>query len=404
MVTTLIYLIAAGMVLSTGSVYQYIYGRDVFPVLTILLMTGFIFYESIFKNKKSKITLSALIGLSFVSMVPFFIDFINYVKSFQIIFFHITIITLTFMLGIKNREKIFSAYLNVIVFISLISALYFFSNIFLDITTIFNPFIQMGYQIYPLWTKLDMHSSIFIRNQSIFFEPGIFVVHITIALLLALKKNKHIYSLILSFIAITTFSTTGFVMIGLYLLFQFLYKKHRVLKFRYIFAFLLLIYVAFNKVNIIGQNWNFINQASNVIINKFIQGSSSYMSFAGRYMFFSDASQMFIDSYFLGRGHYASDYLPQIRTVTSSSLAGLIGELGLFGIFCIFLYTRFFKAFKIFSIPITLIWLNGEFMAYSILLLFILAHQSDLFFNNILYRKNKSLAQLPKQIKWAPNG
>lgn len=73
---------------------------------------------------------------------------------------------------------------------------------------------------------------------------------------------------------------------------------------------------------------------------------------------------------------------------TTSALFGLPAELGVFRIFCIFLYIRFFNSFKLFAIPITLIWLNAEFMIYTNLMIFILTHQGDVFFRKILMRKN----------------
>ena len=132
----IIYLISAGMILSTGTLYQNIYGKDLFPIITILLMSLLVFYESIIKVKKLKITFSSLLGLLFISMVPFIIDFINFIPSFQITFFHILVITLSFLIGKSIREKIFKAYFNLLVTLAIISMIYFFANIFYDIDRI----------------------------------------------------------------------------------------------------------------------------------------------------------------------------------------------------------------------------------------------------------------------------
>ena len=88
--------------------------------------------------------------------------------------------------------------------------------------------------------------------------------------------------------------------------------------------------------------------------------------------------RMFFDNIFLGAGHYSTDtLLKHVGASETSGLAGLLGELGILGVFCILLYVRFFKHFKILALPIVLIWLNGEFMQYTPISLFILTHMVD---------------------------
>ena len=397
----IIYLISAGMILSTGSIYQHMYGMDTFPILTILFMTLFIFIDIILKKKNIEISFSGLLGMLFLIIIPFLSDFINFVQSFQITFFHIVVITLSFLLGQRTREKIFNAYLNLIVILALISLGYFFLNIFFGIDSILNPIIfdhpthpGVSWKTYPLWSTINLKLGIFIRNESIFFEPGAYVVHLIISIMLATKYKKNSHSLLLLGTLVTTFSTTAYLFIIFYLVFQLFYKQFRVIKFKYLFMFFIFLFVSLNIADrkIEGQHWSLLQHVSKTLFSKFTPNNTSYSSFKSRSMYWVDASRMFIENVFLGNGHYSTHTSKLQRVNSSSSLVGLVAEFGLFGIFCIFLYIRFNMVFKIFSVPITFIWLNGEFMAYTILLLFILGHQGDIFFRSFLTKKKFAIS------------
>jgi len=126
-----ILIIAVGMILSTGSVYYTLFGRDFFPIITILLMSFLVFGRYIIDDgNRLKISLSGLIGIMFIVMVPFVIDFINYVESFQITFFYIVVVMLSFLVGRDNQKKILKSYFTTMLIISSISLCYFFLTLF----------------------------------------------------------------------------------------------------------------------------------------------------------------------------------------------------------------------------------------------------------------------------------
>ena len=130
------------------------------------------------------------------------------------------------------------------------------------------------------------------------------------------------------------------------------------------------------------------------LIEKFSPTSSSYNSFTSRTLYTFEALKMFLDNVIFGAGHYAThvtlDVVKTGATVNTSGLAGLLAELGLFGVFCVFLYTRYFLRFSIIAIPITLLWLNGVFLQYSPLALFILADSAEEFAQELFPLKLKS--------------
>lgn len=393
----LIYLISAGMIMSTGSLYKMVYGRDLIPIITLILMLILLFIQIIKNNENSKISISSIIGLLFFMVIPFLIDLINAIESFQIVFFYFAVITISFLIKEEDRIDIFRSYLNLIAILSVISILYYFLNIFYSIDNIITPIIyyrdstsSFSWQIFPLWVKMNLPNYLFISNQSIFFEPGAYVVHLILGTLLSIKNQNKIILIILISALITTFSTTGYIFLVLFTLYQTFYRKNKVFKFRYVMIFLFLLSMVLNNVNIEGQNWKFLNRVTKTFITKFNPNSTSYQSFDGRYLYFMESSKMFFDSYLIGNGHYSTEFSPLVTKTPSSSLSALPAELGLFGVFCIFLYAVFFSTFKILSIPITFLWLNGEFMCYDYLLIFILAHQGDITFKKYLnFKRNK---------------
>jgi len=348
-----------------------------------------------------KISLSGLIGALIIALTPFLIDFLNYVNSFQITFFHIVVVLLSFLIGKENREKILKAYISVMVFISAISLIYFFINLIFWSSGGIAQFISPLYRsdeisayVFPLWSVYDVDIWHFPRNMSMFYEPGAFAFHLTICIMLTFKQKRKISLIIFLSAALTTFSTTMYLCLFFIFLYTVFYKGFRLMKPKFLILIFVLIAFIFSRVESGGQNWNYLSMVRITTFEKFNSLSSSYSSTAGRMSYSVAAFEMFYNSYMFGKGHYSSNYLLDFSKMeggatTTSALFGLLAELGVFGLFCIYLYILFFQSFKLFTIPITMIWLNGEFMQYMIFMLFILAHQADIFFIKILSRKGK---------------
>lgn len=332
-------------------------------------------------------------------IIPFIIDVLNFVKSFQITFFYIVVVVLSLLIGRKKRDQIFNAYLYLMILISIISLIYFSINLIYwqsgGIANLLTPLYRtetFSTLIYPLWSTYDLSIWHFPRNMSIFFEPGAFAFHLIISILFAIKNNMYKSLGILIITGITTFSTTMYLCLLIIFFYFVIYHKIRFKQLKYIFGILILFSVTFSKLKIDGQDWGFINLARITLVEKFIPNSASNSSHIGRLAYTTAALDIFFRSNLMGYGHYSSSYLLDFSTMeggatTTSALFGLLAELGLFGVFCIFLYSRFFIIFGIFSIPIALIWLNGEFMTYTIFMIFILTHQGELFFINLLNKR-----------------
>jgi len=393
-INIIIFFSSIGMILSTGSVYITPYNRDLIPILTILLMSLLVFWRHIIDGgNRLKISLSGLIGIMFIVMVPFVIDFINYVESFQVTFFHIVVVMLTFLIGRDNQKKILKSYFTIMLIISSISIFYFFVNLIWGIENYLNPIYKNNMWnalVFPLWAKWDLPNYFFVRNMAIFFEPGAFAFHLIPSIMLAIKYKKQFPLLVFIIAGVTTFSTSMYLALLLFILFAISYRFLKPIKPRYFFAIIILFIIIFNTVEINDQDWSFINLAKTVLLDKFAAGN---VSFEGRASFSMAALDMFINSNLIGYGHYSSEYMLDFdqmegHATTTSAFFGLMADLGLFGIFCIFLYTRFFALFKLFSIPITFVWLNSEFMPYNFFTLFLLAHSATHFFPRFLTNRN----------------
>lgn len=393
------FVIAIGITMGTGSLYRFLYNYNLIMAFTLFIMALAIFYQSFVPISTNistgatavnkNISIPGVILITFMLFIPLFSDIINNVPSLEIVYFYIAMFSLSFLLESKFREKIFNAYLIIIVALSVISMLMILLSIFTEFLTYFPQIRSTSHFATDFYFISSINPGLgWIRNQSIFWEPGAFGFHLIFATLLAYKRYNKLMISILVLACISTFSTTVFIFLVLLGTYHVILGKN---KFKYfivisgLIALLIAVIVIFKDQLLIPK---LITQS---LIGKFSPKSSNYVSFTSRSLFSMEAFKMFLDNFFIGAGHYATAVKLEVvksgATVNSSGLAGLLAEFGLFGAFCIFLYTRYFWKFGLFAIPITLIWLNGEFLQYSPLAIFILADSADSFANKMFPQK-----------------
>ncbi len=373
---------------------------------TMLIMAIVIFYQyfvPISTNTNSGITLTnshisipGIILISFMLIIPLFSDIINGVPSLEIIYFYIAMLLLSFLLEHKFREQILNAYLFIIVALSLISMVMIFLATFTEYLTYFPQIKTSSHFVTDFYFISSINSGMgWIRNQSIFWEPGAFGFHLIFATLLAYKNANKLMIMILILACISTFSTTVFIFLVLLSTYHLLFGENRLKSFKVIFS---IITLSFIVTMIIKDNFLLPTLIAQSLIGKFLPTSMNYISYVSRTLFSLEAFKMFLDNIFVGAGHYATAVKLEVvksgATVNTSGLAGLLAELGLFGVFCIFLYIRYFWKFGLVAIPIALIWLNGEFLQYSPLAIFILADSAADFANKIFPQKVNLVAKL----------
>ena len=384
----LLFIIAFGILIGSGSLYRYAYSYNLIMFMIILIMASVIFYQIFIPVNNSNrntnlisnsydLNYSGLVLLTFFIFFPIMSDVFNQVKSYEITYFHIAMLLISFLLGTQSREKILIYYLKIMVVFSFISLFYFFAELLFELPS-FVPYYgipdtKMSH-FYYVWS-MPIKNFIIVRNQSIFWEPGAFGFHLIISTLLAYKAKNKIFITILIIACFTTMSTTVYIFLSLLVIYQLFWSKNKI---RFIGIMSLSLIIILVAIKSIFGNFEIPVHLSKVVTEKFTLSSAAYTSMEERTLYIVESMKLFIENIFIGAGHYATDVeLKGIIGSETSGLSGLLAELGLFGIFCVLLYVRFFKRFKILALPITLIWLNGEFMQYTPIALFILTHMID---------------------------
>lgn len=383
----LLFIIAFGILIGSGSLYRYAYNYNLIMFMTMLVMASVIFYQIFIPVNNSggdvnlisnsyDINYSGLILLIFFIFFPIMSDVINQVTSYEITYFHIAMLLLTFLLGVQSREKILTYYLKLMVIFSFISLFYFFIELLFELPS-FVPYYGIALpkwsHFYYVWS-IPSTPTIIIRNQSIFWEPGAFGFHLIISTLLAYKAKNKLFITLLLITCLTTMSTTVYIFLFLLVMYQLFWGKNKIMFISRMFFSLIIILV---MIRLIFGDFEIPLLLLGVITEKFSPSSGAYASMEERNLYVFESLKLFLDNLIIGAGHYSTAVELENIGSETSALAGLLAELGLIGALCILLYVRFFKHFRLVALPIALIWLNGEYMQYAPISLFILTHMID---------------------------
>lgn len=381
--------VSFGILLGTGSLYRYLYSYNLIMFATMAMMIAIIAYQYFLPSYNNIDTdnnfvtrgmnSSGLLLILFMISLTILSDILNQVESYEIVLFYTVFLLITVLLDSEFRNKIYNYYLIIIVILSIISLVFILLSIFTNLLEVLPHFRQDKMFItdfYYVWSIPP--NTLFSRNQSIFWEPGAFGYHIMLATLLAYKNKNKLFIMILILTGITTFSTSVYFFLFFILLYHLTCNKNKLKTSIIIITSMIMAYFIINSIL---EDTLFFRLATSAIFDKFSPSSNTYISFAGRSLYSLEAFNLFLDHFLLGAGHYSTavelEVVQSGVAVNSSGFFGLLAEFGSYGIFCIYLYIRFFKYFKIFAIPIAIIWLNGEFLQYSPMSLFILADMSD---------------------------
>lgn len=353
----------------------------------MLVMASVIFYQIFIPASNSSrstnlisdnynINYSGLIPLMFFIFFPIMSDVFNQAESYEITYFHIAMLLLIFLLGVQSREKILTYYLKLMVIFSFISLFYFFIELLSELPS-FVPYYGIALpkwsHFYYVWS-IPSTPTMIIRNQSIFWEPGAFGYHLIISILLAHKSKNKIFLAILLITCLTTMSTTVYIFLFLLIIYQLFWGNNKILFISIMFFSLIIILV---MIRLIFGNFAIPMLLMGVITEKLTISGAAYASLQERTLYTFESFKLFLDNIFIGAGHYATAVELENIGSETSGLAGLLAELGLIGALCILLYVRFFKHFRLVALPIALVWLNGEYLQYAPISLFILTHMLD---------------------------
>lgn len=193
--------------------------------------------------------------LSFIFLCQLFtLKFISFLGSINVI----AKIVLGATIMWKLKEDFRAIYFKVIYWFSIISLIFFFADC-------------LGYDIPNLFSANEQYSSIIIYNKLIkadaigrncgpFWEPGAFACYLLLIPLLYIEElkemvsNKKKESIILFITLITTFSTTGYICLGVLIIYYYLkFKKNKLVVYLVYLPILLLLTVyAYNDFDFLG--------------------------------------------------------------------------------------------------------------------------------------------------------
>jgi hypothetical protein len=230
-----------------------------FPIVSFLF---------IFSNRKFNVLFFKIISVFlFVFLLQSILFNSPYYLSITLL---VRLLTVYFSISIIGKD-FFLIFRKTIKLIAIISLIFYFLQYF---NSFYNLFISLSENFTNLNSNLEdvknrpniiiysiqelekFKISSFYRNCGPFFEPGIFVVFLNIALSLNLISNKIILTkenFILIIATLTTFSTNGYIVIVLNLVFFMFYNRNFEYRVFSIIAFCALIPILINSSQVGGK-------------------------------------------------------------------------------------------------------------------------------------------------------
>jgi hypothetical protein len=236
------------LVLSGGSV-AFVFYRNFFT----LLLFGVILFKVINKSRFSKINFYSFLLNSFLLIVFLAFNFVSGIpgqgiQKFTFIFFNF-LIALLILLSFKNTDNLLNTLrliLRVIMYHSLINFI-LYPVLKGGLVTIVNPFndYTCSHFLYLFYYSYHNEMGLFCRNQGLFWEPGVLQIFLNLLFFLEVfifKNNKKWMLLIMVIAILTTYSTTGFLILALQLL---IYFKGIIRKKPFILPIVILLFIPF---------------------------------------------------------------------------------------------------------------------------------------------------------------
>lgn len=340
-----LYLVAFFIIFSSGGILDQRY-NNFSQVLLIVLCLPLVFLIN-FKKQH-------ILFLSFIIPLYLLINSINYqdtILSYALFLFKFFLIFLWVRFCIEKNINFLEIFNRIIIGICIYS---FFTYFLFDVfrlapyyTEVVNskPYkVFFGFHYH--WQEVEWFFGRVARNNSIFWEPGVFQIYIDFAIfynLFLLKRIKKSALLILSLSILSTFSTTGIILAVALFIIRFLMSKPKILfvKFlKFLTSFLLLILGIYLSVVLFNQKVN--------------NGSES---FALRYNDLFVGLQLFYDKPVFGWGFLNNTEYERILG-TSNNSNGLVSnlfQLGIFGLLFHFIpiyfaAKKYFNNFRLWSI------------------------------------------------------
>ena len=236
-------------------------------------------------------------------------------------------LTYAYMLVTIFREKIPFYYVNIIVFLSVISFVFYFPSLLSS--TIYNQIWGFGKLLnldidHPWKTSFFIYTvepyspgAFFLRNSANFKEPGYYAAYLSLALAINLITKMNLFhwkNLILIIAMLTTFSTAGYITMFIVISFYFYYSKriNNSLRFLLIFAVISLSMFAYLRLEFLNEK-----------VNDHIQKQGSGYEIKGRFGATLVNLEEITEHYWIGRG-----LVPQTRFDKTDFLRAEVHRVG----------------------------------------------------------------------------
>ncbi|MEW6135588.1 MAG: hypothetical protein HPY74_15120 [Firmicutes bacterium] len=325
----------------------------------ILILFGIsIVYSFIFKLKLTKSFIQFIIIWSLYFLSNYLVNgYLNYLLFFRIVIY--AYISFVFLNLLPIKELLYQ-FERIIFVLSAISLILFFvevlaGNALFSILSkinlsggLFSDIISVRYVNIVVYTILRYPGEM-IRNCGFTWEPGPFSIFVAFALLFFYLRTHFAKflttkSIIFILALLTTFSTTGYLMLFvIFLTFLAISKKiNQLNKPFFYFIFLIIFLIVFFETNFLYSKIKELYSVGQTIEYQLNSAARSKTSFsAGRFGGFIIAQKNFFKSPILGIsglreysfGSFGQDYAAII-----SGLASIISNYGLFGVFILGLF------------------------------------------------------------------
>lgn len=278
------------------------------------------------------------------------------------IFRYATYITVAYVMVMLYKERLFIRFEKYLTTLALISLFFFVWQVLskdtlLAFARIFDISGEMGrssheYRNFFFHTvEVSLHDTDYERNYGFAFEPGTYSVYLAIAILLNLlrthlnfrpKGNVQFY--ILTLALITTFSTTGYIALGIIIIYLIFIEVKGISKYFYLLVSLIGVVYIFLSVDFLYNKVEELylkGQEIDTVLERAEETGTSYSG--GRFGGFIIGWDDFKQYPLLGRGGVTELTVGQTsggRVGIINGIANIMSQFGLMGIsvFFIFLY------------------------------------------------------------------
>jgi hypothetical protein len=205
-------------VLLSGSLYPIVFGGVIPTILILVVVVILIFFKFRLNIKLSKLYAIHLLVILGILFIHFFLNGSNNHENefFKLIFRVITALSILFIYSLYKREIVtdFIWVMNLLLFHSVINFLLGFVLVQYLVPVNTDQITCLTYKyVFFYFSESNLIGFSFLRNQGVFWEPGVLSVFLNILLFvyLFIKPNisRAIFVIIMVF---TTFSTTGLVL------------------------------------------------------------------------------------------------------------------------------------------------------------------------------------------------